>query len=304
MEAGPAVPTEAEETIQDAVAATNGGSPPEADAAERTEAERRSHRDLFKYSRYVHVGPGAEECDEGTNGSCTNAMHFHAWCRLPNQFQHSSIREKALAAKARRLRLLNEEDSDARVILDESVNELVRADDRAGMIEELAQKDWTSDYMKAVQEVNEEEEYKHIEDDRERWRALRAKSEEERPQEEYAELEKHLDAYAERVQAAFQELQQPLREALDQKSTDELGGLLREQRMEGDAQRAFNDTYGQFEQYIGTLKPKSPEKPGMPSERVFPDINVMLAAAPEVIEALQQTFEEMEAESSRALKNS
>lgn len=282
-----------------AVETHDNGSAPE---AEHSEAEHRGHQALFKFSAYVHVGPDADTCEQRMDGSCENNMHFHAWCRVPNQFQHGSLREKALAAKARKLRLLRDPESDARTILDSGIEELVHMEARDAMIEELAQKDFLNDYLGAVKEMGEEEEYKTIEEDRERFRALDAMDEEQRPGEEYAELKKHLDEYGAKVHEVYQGNQKPLRDSLDERSTEELGDLLRDQRMENEAQQAFNAAYSQWEQYIGTLKCCPDDK--LPSDRYFSDINLMIAAAPEVVEALEQTFQDLDAEASRSLKNS
>lgn len=278
--------------------------PAPAEEAEQSEAEERSHGDLFKYSTWVHIGPGADQCEERENASCSNPYHFHAWCRLPNQFQHASIREKALAAKARRLRQLRDEDSDARVILDEGIEELIRGEKREAMVEELASKDFADDYFKAVQEVGEREEFKTIAEDRERLRALTAMPEDQRPTEEHEELDKHLTEYGAALEEDFNARQAPLKQSLNERATHELGDLLREHRIENEAGNAYSRTYAQWEQYIGTLKPKSPDKPGMPSERVYADINLMLGAAPEIIEVLEHTFQALDAEFGRSLKNS
>lgn len=301
MEAS-AAETEARETIEEHVTQNGGDPAPEPDAAEHSPAEHRGHQALFKHSAYVHVGPGASDCPERQDGSCTNQMHFHAWCRVPNQFQHSSIREKAMAAKARKLRALRDPESDARTILDSGVEELVHTNAREEMIEELVQKDFLNDYSKAAAEVGEEEEFKTIAEDRERYRALAAMDEEQRPTEEYGELDKHMTSYGQKVQEAFQANQQPVRDSLQEKPIEELGELLKEQRMESEAQQAFNAGYSQWEQYIGTLKCTPDDK--LPSERYFSDINQMIAAAPEVVEALEATFQDLDAEASRALKNS
>src|ERR1700726_392288 len=82
---------------------------------------------MFRYSSYLHVGPGAEECGHREDGECTDPTHFHAWCRLPNKFQHRDLYTKAQAAKARRLRLLNQPDSDASEVLESELDGL-RAD--------------------------------------------------------------------------------------------------------------------------------------------------------------------------------
>jgi hypothetical protein len=296
---------EAAAAVVEENASPNGDTPDgPAPEAERSEAEQRSSSDLFKFSTYVHIGPGAAECEDRENGSCGNPLHFHAWCRLPNQFQHASIREKALAAKARKLRQLRDEESDARIILDESIAEMVRRDDREAMIAEAAAKHFADHYQEALQEVADREEFQTIQEDRERLRVLSLQPEEDRPKEEYEELDKHLTAYGEAIEQAFNERQEPLKASLAERSTEELGELLKEERIDQQAQSAFQAAYGQWEAYIGTLKPKPKDKPGMPSERVFKDINQMVAAAPEVIETLDETFQALDAEFGRALKNS
>jgi hypothetical protein len=277
----------------------NGTDP----TAERTAASEQDHASLFRYSRYLHVGPGAEDCPEGEVGTCADPLHFHAWLRIPNQFQHNSIREKALAAKARKLRLLRDEESDIRVILDSSLEEMVLQDDREELIEEIVNKDYVKDYWSAMKEVGEEEEYATVEEDRERFRALGLLPEDERPAEEYAELEKHLEQYSEKIMEAFRATQKPLRDSLADKTTQELADLVREDRMDAEAQQAFKETYDVYEWFIGTLQPKDLSK-GWPQDRVFGDINHLKRASGEVIAALDEAFTELDAEAGRQLKGS
>jgi hypothetical protein len=73
---------------------------------------------------------------------CGNPLHFHAWCRLPNQLQHEDIRERALAAKARRIRQLRDPECDAYQILESDMSELLRIGDEGLIVDELANKDW------------------------------------------------------------------------------------------------------------------------------------------------------------------
>lgn len=282
---------------------TSNGSGPDP-AAETSPAEKRARHNLFRFSQYLHVGPGAAECEDGETGNCGDGLHFHAWCRLPNPFQHSSIREKATAAKARRIRQLRDPESDGRIILDNELEELVRQDARDLMVDEIVGKDFLKDYQAAIKELTEGEEgYTTYEEDRERFRALEAMPEDQRPAEEYAELRKTLDEFGKRIQATFDENQKPAKEALAERSLEELADLLREDRIEREAQKSFNEAYSQWEWYIGTLKPR-PQEQGLPVDRFWPDINQMLAAAPEVIEALDSVFTDMDAEAGRALKNS
>src|SRR4051812_13441277 len=97
-------------------AAVETASTPEPEAApaepERSDSTSRDRSQMFEFSGYVHVGPGAKECEHGEDGECDNAVHFHAWTRLPNPFQQQAIREKANAAKARKRRVLRDPESD------------------------------------------------------------------------------------------------------------------------------------------------------------------------------------------------
>lgn len=294
------------ETVEEAVEATttNGTDP----TAERSPAETQDVQGLFKFSRFVHVGAGAENCEEGEDGSCANPLHFHAWIRLPNQFQHSSIREKALAAKARKLRSIRDADSDERAIIDGDLDDIVARDDRESLVEELANKDFMATHLRAMQDVQGDEDldFKHIEEDRERLRALEATPEEDRNDEELAQLRKHHEEYTEAVNARRDELLNPAREAVAEEPIDRLRELVFEQRAQTIAHEEFNRTYSLWEWYISTLKPQSQGMPSgnpqLASERVFRDINHLRAAAPEVVEALEVAFNELEAEAGRALR--
>src|SRR4051794_11552830 len=99
---------------------TNGNANPVAQAP--TPVQK-----LLRYADYVHVGPGADACPEGEKGTCQDPFHFHAYCRMPNQFQHAQIREFGLAAKARRMRQLRDPDADSHQILEAEMENLLRA---------------------------------------------------------------------------------------------------------------------------------------------------------------------------------
>lgn len=306
-----------EASVEQAPTTTPNGDGPEATAAdpaaETSPAERQGSGQLFQFSRFLHVGPGAEECDEGEDGSCANPLHFHAWIRLPNQFQHNSIREKALAAKARKLRRLNDPESDERAIIDADLDDLVRRDDRESMIEEVVNKDFLADHMRAMREVEvetegegEESPYLHIDEDRERLRALELAPEEERSEDELKELRAHVEEWQEKVNAKRQELQKPVRDAVQDEPIEKLREIVFKQRSENVAQEEFNSTYSLWEWYISTMQPQPQGmpagKPQLPSERVFADVNHLKAAAPEIINSLDRAFTELEAEAGRAMR--
>src|ERR1700745_988892 len=109
-------------------------------------AARTTARAMFKYSEFVDLGDGAAECEHARDGRCEDIEHFHAWCRLPNPYQHEGIRKKGLAAKARKIRELKDPESDVSVILDTelaSLNDETFADT---LINELLASEWAEHY--------------------------------------------------------------------------------------------------------------------------------------------------------------
>lgn len=271
---------------------------------ETTTGETRNSSQMFEFSRFIHVGPGAVECEDGENGGCQNPAHFHAWIRLPNQFQVVSLKEKADAAAARKLRVLRDEDSDSRAILDGELYELERQNDHAALVEAVVSADFLKDHMAAMNIVRTDEErgFTTIEDDRERLRALEQVPPEDRNEEEFEELKKHVGAYVDAVNSEREDLQRPLKESLEAKALDELIELVRENRIQGIANEASEEAYAVWQWYICTLKPKDPSKPGFPSERVYGSIDHLKAAAPEIILALREGFQEIEAAAGRSLQ--
>jgi len=292
-----------EASAVESVAENNGDASEVEEAAERSPAEARDSSRLFEFSSFVNVGPGADNCPDADTGECSNTLHFHAWIRLPNPFQRSSIAEKAAAARARRKRILRDEDSDSRTIIDEGIESALAANDRDAFIDEIVNKDFLQDHLKAMKEIAEEEEFAHIEEDQERFRALDAKPAEERDEEEYDHLQKHLADYTQKCNAKREEMQAPLRDSLSDKSIEELADIIREDRIERSCQAAFNDTYNVWEWYIGTLKPRPADK-GLPNERVFGSVEHLKGCAPEVYEALDNAFTRLEAAQGGQLKNS
>lgn len=304
MDAAPAQPADIQEQEQPQPEAPAADPPGEGTGPEGSPAESRDSSRMFEFSRYVHVGPGAEECEDGENGRCQNPAHFHAWIRLPNQFQTASLREKADAATARKLRLLRDEESDSRVILDTELSEFARQGDKEALIDQVVGADFIKDHLAAMREVMSREEYKTVEEDRERLRALEQKPDEERNEEEFEELQKHVASYVDAVNEERESIQKPLRDSLAEKTVEELVDLVREERIKVIAREAGEQAYSQWEWYIGTLKPKDPSKPGMPSERIYGSVDHLMAAAPEIIAALQDAFREIEAAAGRSLQES
>jgi hypothetical protein len=273
--------------------------PPEGEQAPFS--ERSDPGTLLKYAETIHVGPGAEECEHRDaehpmrdGAGCEEPEHYHLYLRLPNQFQHSDIREKALAAKARRRRQLEDEETDSGTVLQADMDAIRRLGEgtRESIVDELLTPDWLQDYQNAQQDVIEKhDEFAHIDQDRERWRKLDALEAEERPQEEYDELMKHLSRYEDLVDERRRELQGPRREALDARPFEELVGLLREHRIDSESRAAFMEMYSRWLWYIGTLKPTATDQP---KERFFENEDELHNAPPPVILALTEEYRRLE----------
>lgn len=258
-------------------------------------------RSLFTYSAWIHVGPGAEDCEAidqaaGTN-DCSDPLHFHAWCRLPNQFQHRDVREKALAAKARKTRQLRDPQSDAATILDEEMDRLAAGGEevRKDIVGELMEKDWWRDWVEAQQDVREMEEgpddekpFEHIDDDQKRYLALEKLDAEERPTDEFDSLARHIERYNELVDKAVQERQTPRREALEALDSNEIVDRVRTERVNAAAMDEFMHVYSTHEWFVCTLT-----HPGGPQR--FASLEAMAQqTAPEVIEALKLAYSDLE----------
>jgi hypothetical protein len=227
---------------------------------------------------------------------------FKAFVRLPNDYQHKDIREKAMAAKARRIRTLRNVSTDAWEVLEFEMNSIAEAEGAAeNLVHELLLEREPRDRYEAIQEVNEREEYTYVAKDQERFRTLQAMPDDERPEEEWGELVEHLAKYAREIQAEVDKTQEPRRASLAALDLNELVDKVRDRRIDGEGRRAFNDTYSFWQTYVGTLEipdgfdPDHITRATMPRVRIFkeeselreidPLIGVRLAEAFEVLES-------------------
>lgn len=259
------------------------------EAPEVTDAQKPA-AELFRYSSWLHVGIGAEDCEGGELGVCEDPRHFHAWCRMPNQFQHQDIRERALGAKARRIRQLHDPNADAHEILEADMETLLRVGDRDVLIDELVGKDWWKRQLDAMREVESREEYETVERDRERMAELRRLSEAERNQDEFGELERHLRAYGEAVEAEREKTERPLRDGLEAMEMAELVDQVREDRIAAEASTIFMETYSKYQWLAGTFTTADP----ITRKHRFASLESLMGEAPEVVEALRVVYSEME----------
>lgn len=276
-------------------------------AAPVAEAEQGRHQ-IFRYSTYVHVGPGAEECEQRENGKCRSEDHFHAWIRLPNPMQVRDIAEKAGAARARRTKMLKDPASDAYVILESELDMLREESARESLIGEIVDRELPSDYDVALRVVMDEDEpgwvepedepdatppkrFAHIDQDQEEYRRQTLLSEDERD-EDYPQLQKNVTEWSEAIQAELTKLQEPRRERLREMAVDELVEIVRNDRISESGTDAYLHTYNIWQWFVCTYRPRDK---GVPNERVYKDIAQFKNEAPsEVIERLKDEFGALE----------
>lgn len=281
---------------------TTNGTAPVADA-EKTQEER------FKWRRWVHRGVGAAECEHKTDGKCADDEHFHALCRLPTPFQIRDITEKAAAAKARRLRMLRDPDSDARVILEDELDGL-KFVDKELLADELLDEQFTEHYVEAVKLVDDLDDpdhvpegeepirklYANIDQDREEYIRQRDLPEEQRG-DDFAELEKTYAAYSKAIEEEMERLAKPRRDHLLSLTLEELIEQIRQRRMEAQGYEAHLHTFNMWQMYVCTYKPTGK---GIPRERVWPTLEDMKYNEDGgVILEVRQAFEDLERDLAR-----
>ncbi len=258
--------------------------------------DQRTVERLFQFSGFVHVGPGAADCEDGEDGSCGDPLHFHAWCRLPNKFQIATIRNKAQAAKARTIRRFKDPESDDHAILSGEIEAIAEAG-KDSLIEEILSRTYWQDHLAAMKELAEEDEgpFPTIEQDQKRFKELAEMPEDQRPADEYDELVRHLEKWNEEVDRVRTENQAPQRSGLESRAEEDLLDLIRNERIKAEGDRAYMEVYSAEEWVACTMKPRPKDK-GEPNERAFGDLEQLKQAAPEIVVALEAYFSELEGE--------
>lgn len=277
-------------------------------ALDPADALKEPQEALFKWSAWVHVGEGAEECENRNNGKCADRDHFHAWCRLPNPFQVRDITDKAHAAQARFKKQLRDPESDQAVVLEDELASLHDLPKEV-LVDEAVDKSFPEDYAAAVlavdnledpdfepdDEADEEETPKRfatIDQDREEWRRQRELAPEERSP-DFEVMEANIGAYGEAIEQEMTKLQQPRRDTFMAMAMDELVEIARRERVEHKATEVYLHWFNTWQWLACTLKGRSDGMP--PNERVWRDINHMKQEAPaRVVEKLRETFDGLE----------
>lgn len=259
-------------------------------------------------SRYLHLGEGAEQCpDRGEyvagqwvgDGRCENPDHYHAWLRIPNQFQKTEAREKALAAKARRTRLLRTDGTDAYEILESDLLDVMAAAKIGGdkiLKDELVAQHRYTDSIEAYHEVTGKAEWETISADRDRLDELERELEDNPdvpPSDELTMLRERVTAYSDEIKAAEKVMQDQHYLELDGLTVDQLIDRVREVRIEMQSMSEFIHVESWWTWLLGAHDTTRNAK-GLHRTRKYPHADDLRAEEEEIISALQIAFAELE----------
>lgn len=266
-------------------------APPEPEPSHDGAAEAtRSGEELFQWSGYVHVGPGAAECEHAIDGACTDRRHFHAWVCLPNQFQIRDITDKARAAKARKVRALRDPESDSFAVLEAELET-----DQREHFEELkrgvAEQEVQDRIVDIVREVDDDERFENHAQDAEELQRLQGVKEDERDAEEYSRLQAEALAYSQALQDAVKQATDAEVIRLNNTPPDEVVEMERRRRIENLATELYLHTYYTWTMYVCARKPSLE---GFSTARVFKAPEELKNAAPEVVIALRAKIRDLE----------
>lgn len=257
----------------------------------------------IRWATNVNVGPGADECADPAH--CVDSQHFHAWLRVVNPFVRDDIREQAMAARARRLRQFRDPESNSSLILDGELDELRAEAERDGttdaLVDRVVLKEWAHRHLKAMRDATEEEDFQHIEADRARYAELTEMKPEDRPADEYAELDKTIAAYGQRVEELRAEAEKPIRESLADKTIDELLAIIREDRIASEGNAAFFDAWVRANVVAGTYHLAS--EGVRPTKPMFESTADLAVLDPNEANALRSAFIDLEAQFQDGLGN-
>lgn len=264
---------------------------------------------MFKYSEFIDVGDGAAECEHSRDGACEEFGHFHAWCRLPNPIQQESIRKKGAAAKARLVRLYQNRDSDESVVLDSELSTLADPVFINTLIDELVHSEFTTDYLEAERNVQEQERFEHYTEDRAEYARL---NEGDRPVEEqspeYKALTEHITAYMDALREEINTIQEPKRADLRARDVDAVVELVRNKRIAEEGDRQFLDTFNTWMWLVGTFHVDMHPTVHRPFEQMWselgradvPEPGTMFSESSEVINALRKVYGDLQVSLQRA----
>lgn len=267
---------------------------------------------LYKFSEWCHVGAGAaaEQFEDDRFDRCENPAHFHAWCRIPNDFQEREIRDHARAAAARKKRQMRLDGTDANAILEGNLEELRDEDEwREITVSELVGSVWFEAYNTAVREVRDVDADDADEDeaetpvgklfvgiDADMTRLQRLLGDGAEDGDELSELRAHVASYTVKVQEHVEALIKPKQTMWESLGDMDLLDTLRKARVK----RAGAEEYlHHFEAHVWLACSYT----HVNGEPCFADLKAMEKAPAEVLRGLRETHKILQGIAQGALGN-
>lgn len=266
--------------------------------SEATAQAQRTTDQLFRWSGYVDVGDGAEDCDERLSGDCKDSKHFHSWVCLPNAFQIDDIREKGRAAKARKVRSMKDAGdpangraaSDSYEILENDLTYIAGGDLKV-IHQEIAKKNVQSDYRLIVAELYEREEFASYEQDLEELNRLKEMPEDDRDAETFEQVQNSVMLFGAAFDKEVTERTAREIEGIERLSDEAVMDIVRQNRIEAAGEQAFLRDYYLWVMFIGA---REPDMTVFPEKRKFATIQKLKNTAPEIAKALRLKITELE----------
>lgn len=268
-------------------------APPEPEQGHDGEAEAtRSTEELFQWSTHVHVGDGAQECEHGEDGQCSEHRHFHCWLCLPNTFQARDIQDKARAAKARKRRSLQDPESDAHVVLEEQIEAWGLTDQTftalCGMIADRAVQ---QQYGEIADDLQSSERFEHYATDIEEFQRMAALPEPDRDSDDWKRLEEDTKVYRDEFEKRAKARNERELSILRSEGREKVLDRERQFQIDQISTEMFLHVYYTWAYYTCA---RVPSQDTYPTQRIFDKPEALRDAAPEVIQALRDAYRSLE----------
>lgn len=267
----------------------------EDEVAEGAEATRTTAK-LFEYSRYVHAGDGAEQCEHREDGACKEAEHFHAWICLPNSLQHRDIQEKARAAKARRKRAMRDAGTDGRppsdayVTLESELDDLMLGD-RKALLDQIAERTVRKKFGEYVTDVRENDDrFETYGQDAEEYKRQMELPEEQRD-DEFKQLDTLMTDFTKAVEDRVESEKQREIQVMEGLPEENVRALVRESRIQGEATDQSINTYYTWLAFICTRRPGVAQ---ITAKRYFATLEDLRNAPPEAVTVIDDAIKDLE----------
>lgn len=242
----------------------------------RPEDVTQSHP-AMRYSREVKIGD------------------LECWIRLPNKFDQEEIRRKAMAARAREIKMYQDPESDLHTIVDAALIEFDELSD-AQFVEHLTERHVREKAFEAMMTLDVDEKWENYEEDRNRFDYLTSIGDTDT--DEYKVLAKIIAEYTTAVEIRLEELLHPIKLRYQSMSKEELVHKMRRAIIKAGADDAYQQTYNRWQMFLCTRQHDNHHR------RFFKSYDDLMNADNDLINKLDAEFAIIDSISVAELKKS